>query len=121
MRCNDTQKNSFECSNEWHNLLYHFHIVDDNAQKITIKLSDGELLTVSDKELFFKPEAIQMQLASNQNIINFGYVGVKRELIEWYIIENEEDINDEDEIINAINETPSDESGCISCGKCSQK
>lgn len=72
--------------------------------RLTLKLKNGEVIVKEGYEIFFQVESIQIQLANNQDIICFGYVGVDRELIEYFYFEeikyNKIDFKDEIRVQN---------------------
>ena len=53
---------------------------------LTIKLTTGEFIRIDDNEAIDMPELIAQRIENKEDIIVFGLVGVKRELIEWYTI-----------------------------------
>lgn len=58
--------------------------------KLEVKISSGILnnnvLTIEAHNLIFTPRAIEQQFDDGKEFINFGYLGVRRDLIEWYRI-----------------------------------
>lgn len=53
---------------------------------LTIKLTTGEFIRIDDNQAIDMPELIAQRIENKEDIIVFGLVGVKRELIEWYTI-----------------------------------
>ena len=53
---------------------------------LTIKLTTGEFIRIDDDQSIDMPELIAQRIENKEDIIVFGLVGVKRELIEWYTI-----------------------------------
>ena len=64
-------------------------LYESNNSKIfllTVKLTDGETISIAGNQVIYMPEVIEDKIANKEDIITFGYMGVKRELIEWYTI-----------------------------------
>ena len=55
--------------------------------RLTIRLNTNETIFVEGKGLIDHDELISQRIESGLDIISFGSVGVKRELIDWYTIE----------------------------------
>lgn len=53
---------------------------------LTIKLTTGEYIKIKGNQVIDMPEVIVQRIENKEDIIVFGFVGVKRELIEWYTI-----------------------------------
>lgn len=64
------------------------YIYDFRPKKylLTIKLTSGEFIRIDDDQAIDMPELIAQRIENKEDIIVFGLVGVKRELIEWYTI-----------------------------------
>ena len=53
---------------------------------LTVKLTSGETISIIGNQVIDMPEIIYQRIENKEDIIVFGYMGVKRELIEWYTI-----------------------------------
>ena len=53
---------------------------------LTVKLTSGETISIAGNQVIAMPEVIESKIRNKEDIIIFGYMGVKRELIEWYTI-----------------------------------
>ena len=53
---------------------------------LTVKLTSGETISILGNQVIDMPEIIYQRIKNKEDIIVFGYMGVKRELIEWYTI-----------------------------------
>lgn len=53
---------------------------------LTVKLTTGEFIRIDDDQTIDMPELIAQRIENKEDIIVFGLVGIKRELIEWYTI-----------------------------------
>lgn len=53
---------------------------------LTVKLTSGETISILGNQVIDMPEIIYQRIENKEDIIVFGYMGVKRELIEWYTI-----------------------------------
>lgn len=53
---------------------------------LTVKLTNGEMIRIEGNQVIDIPEIISQRIENKEDIITFGYAGVKRELIEWYTI-----------------------------------
>lgn len=53
---------------------------------LTVKLTSGEFIRIDGDQSIDMPELIAQRIENKEDIIVFGLVGVKRELIEWYAI-----------------------------------
>lgn len=53
---------------------------------LTIKLTTGEFIRIDDDQSIDMPELIAQRIENKEDIIVFGLLGVRRELIEWYVI-----------------------------------
>lgn len=53
---------------------------------LTIKLTTGEFIRIDDNQAIDMPELIAQRIENKEDIVVFGLVGIKRELIEWYTI-----------------------------------
>ena len=53
---------------------------------LTIKLTTGEFIRIDDDQSIDMPELITQRIENKEDIIVFGLLGVRRELIEWYVI-----------------------------------
>lgn len=53
---------------------------------LTIKLTTGEFIRIDDDQSIDMPELITQRIENKEDIIVFGLVGVRRELIKWYAI-----------------------------------
>ena len=56
--------------------------------RLLIKLKTGETICIECKERRDDSQLIAQRIENEQDIISFGDVGVKRELIDWYVIED---------------------------------
>lgn len=53
---------------------------------LTVKLTDGEYIRIEGNQVIDMPEVISQRIENKEDIVVFGFLGVKRELIEWYTI-----------------------------------
>ena len=53
---------------------------------LTVKLTTGECIKIEGNQVIDIPEVIAQRIENKEDIIVFGFMGVKRELIEWYTI-----------------------------------
>lgn len=53
---------------------------------LTVKLTNGEMIRIEGNQVIDMPEIIAQRIENKEDIIIFGYIGIKRELIEWYTI-----------------------------------
>lgn len=53
---------------------------------LTVKLTTGEYIKIEGNQVIDMPEVIAQRIENKEDIIVFGFMGVKRELIEWYTI-----------------------------------
>lgn len=53
---------------------------------LTVKLTTGEYIKIEGNQVIDMPEIIAQRIENKDDIIVFGFMGVKRELIEWYTI-----------------------------------
>lgn len=53
---------------------------------LTVKLTSGETISIVGNQAIDNPEEIGLRIENKEDIIIFGYMGIKRELIEWYTI-----------------------------------
>ena len=53
---------------------------------LTVKLTSGEFIRIDGDQSIDMPELIAQRIENKEDIIVFGLLGVKRELIEWYAI-----------------------------------
>mgnify|MGYP006871898081 FL=1 len=53
---------------------------------LTVKLTTGEYIKIEGNQVIDIPEIIAQRIENKEDIIVFGFMGVKRELIEWYTI-----------------------------------
>lgn len=53
---------------------------------LTVKLTTGESIRIEGSRAIDMPEIISQRIENKEDIIVFGLLGVKRELIEWYTI-----------------------------------
>lgn len=53
---------------------------------LTVKLTTGEFIKMDDIQAIDMPELITQRIENKEDIVVFGLIGVKRELIEWYTI-----------------------------------
>ena len=56
--------------------------------RLLIKLKTGETICIEGKERIDDSQLIAQRIENEQDNISFGDVGVKRELIDWYVIED---------------------------------
>lgn len=58
--------------------------------KLEVKISNGilsnNILVIEGGDCINMPEVIEQQFDEAKEFINFGYLGVRRNLIEWYRI-----------------------------------
>ena len=53
---------------------------------LSIKLRDGEILTTVGNGTIDDQEIIEARIKNKEDIIVFGSIGVRRDLIDWYTI-----------------------------------
>ena len=53
---------------------------------LTVKLTTGECIKIEGAQAIDMPEIISQRIENKEDIVVFGLMGVKRELIEWYTI-----------------------------------
>ena len=53
---------------------------------LTVKLTTGEFIRIDGDQSIDMPELIAQRIENKEDIIVFGLVGVRRELIKWYAI-----------------------------------
>ena len=53
---------------------------------LTVKLTTGECIKIEGGQAIDMPEIISQRIENKEDIVVFGLMGVKRELIEWYTI-----------------------------------
>lgn len=53
---------------------------------LTVKLTTGEFIKMDDIQAINMPELITQRIENKEDIVVFGSIGIKRELIEWYTI-----------------------------------
>ncbi len=53
---------------------------------LTVKLTTGEYIKIEGNQVIDMPEVITQRIENKEDIIVFGFMGIKRELIEWYTI-----------------------------------
>lgn len=53
---------------------------------LTVKLTTGEFIRIDGDQSIDMPELIAQRIENKEDIIVFGLLGVRRELIEWYVI-----------------------------------
>lgn len=53
---------------------------------LTVKLATGECIRIEGSQAIDMPEIISQRIENKEDIVVFGLLGVKRELIEWYTI-----------------------------------
>lgn len=53
---------------------------------LTVKLTTGEYIKIEGNQVIDMPDIIAQRIENKEDIIVFGFMGVKRELIEWYTI-----------------------------------
>lgn len=53
---------------------------------LTVKLTTGEYIKIEGNQVIDMPEIIAQRIENKDDIIVFGFMGAKRELIEWYTI-----------------------------------
>ena len=53
---------------------------------LTVKLTSGEFIRIDGDQSIDMPELIAQRIENKEDIIVFGLLGVRRELIEWYAI-----------------------------------
>ena len=60
----------------------------ENTKKyiLTVKLTTGECIKIEGSQAIDIPEVISQRIENKEDIVVFGLLGVKRELIEWYTI-----------------------------------
>lgn len=64
--------------------LYDFE--NNKIMRLVVKLTTGESIVIEGNQVIDLPEVIEQRITNKEDIIIFGYAGVKRELIEWYTI-----------------------------------
>lgn len=55
--------------------------------RLLIKIKTGETMCIEGKERIDDSQLIAQRIENEQDIISFGDIGVKRELIDWYVID----------------------------------
>ena len=63
-----------------------FEAANNKVFLLTVKLTSGETISIVGNQVIDMPEVIEARIGNKEDIIIFGYMGVKRELIEWYTI-----------------------------------
>ena len=53
---------------------------------LTVELTNGESISLIGNQAIDMPEIISHRIENKEDIIVFGCMGVKRELIKWYTI-----------------------------------
>ena len=56
--------------------------------RLLVKLTTGETMCIEGKERIDDSQLIAQRIKNEQDIISFGDIGVKRDLIDWYVIED---------------------------------
>ena len=56
--------------------------------RLLVKLTTGETMCIEGKERIDDSQLIAQRIENEQDIISFGDIGVKRDLIDWYVIED---------------------------------
>ena len=56
-------------------------------KRLLIKIKTGETMCIEGKERIDDSQLIAQRIENEKDIISFGDIGVKREFIDWYVIE----------------------------------
>jgi hypothetical protein len=65
---------------------YEYEFKNTKEYILTVKLTSGEYIKIEGNQVIDMPEIIAQRIENKDDIIVFGFMGVKRELIEWYTI-----------------------------------
>lgn len=65
---------------------YEYEFKNTKEYILTVKLITGEYIKIEGNQVIDMPEVIAQRIENKEDIIVFGFMGVKRELIEWYTI-----------------------------------
>ena len=65
---------------------YEYEFKNTKEYMFTVKLTTGEYIKIKGNQVIDMPEVIAQRIENKEDIIVFGFTGVKRELIEWYTI-----------------------------------
>ena len=63
-----------------------FEVANNKVFLLTVKLTSGETISIAGNQVIDMPEVIEARIGNKEDIIIIGYMGAKRELIEWYTI-----------------------------------
>lgn len=62
------------------------YLTSNKIIKLVVKLTDGNTLVLEGNEVIDMPEIIEQRFQNKDEFIIFGYMGIRRDLIEWYKI-----------------------------------
>ena len=65
---------------------YEYEFKNTKEYMLMVKLTTGEYIKIKGNQVIDMPEVIAQRIENKEDIIVFGFTGVKRELIEWYTI-----------------------------------
>lgn len=65
---------------------YEYEFKNTKEYILTVKLTTGEYIKIEGNQVIDMPDIIAQRIENKEDIIVFGFMGVKRELIEWYTI-----------------------------------
>lgn len=54
--------------------------------RLEVKVSNGDIIVIEGDQVIDMPEVIEKRFENRDEFIIFGYMGVRRDLIEWYRI-----------------------------------
>ena len=54
--------------------------------RLEVKVSNGDIIVIEGDQVIDIPEVIEKRFENRDEFIIFGYMGVRRDLIEWYRI-----------------------------------
>ena len=54
--------------------------------RLEVKVSNGDIIVIEGNQVIDMPEVIEKRFENRDEFIIFGYMGVRRDLIEWYRI-----------------------------------
>ena len=60
----------------------------ENAKvfRLEVKVSNGDIIVIEGNQVIDMPGVIEKRFENRDEFIIFGYMGVRRDLIEWYRI-----------------------------------
>ena len=54
--------------------------------RLEVKVSNGDIIVIEGNQVIDMPGVIEKRFENRDEFIIFGYMGVRRDLIEWYRI-----------------------------------